>query len=512
MKKFLFMCAAAVLTFACTKENDPPSPDPTTKYSITVTGGTATFEGNTVEEASAGDVILLVADAPEEGYEFAAWESEKVTVAGDGTFTMPAGDVSVSARFEPTSGLDAKGAVTVSFASKTANSPAHVYWAEGSFSVQKDREPVGVMNFPTYGGFVELVFVDDNLSVAKFLLRDGDNVQISYDASGYPTATSTIDPSFDEVYNFPGSVGKPSMGPDMYPFDAFRTQRGSPSRIGNSDIASLNTFKENLAIALTTTEMPEVYKHYYSEAYVSPNTMILDDELTVYFSNRYWLTTHIDGVVWGIMMRYGGPGNVPAGTMPGQFDLLAEDYSVPPISKAVMLREILRGAIDSFEGPAVQQEYSEKYVELTGDRDSQPSPLKYETDEVYVETVDGVTTTLDDLVAQNAGKVVYVDIWATWCGPCKVAMPIAAALRPRYPDVVFIYLSIDSNFSEWLGGTNQFNLPNSYRILNFEASDFIQSIQTGTVPQYLFYDKQGNLVSSRAPGPSSVESMFNQYL
>ena len=52
------------------------------------------------------------------------------------------------------------------------------------------------------------------------------------------------------------------------------------------------------------------------------------------------------------------------------------------------------------------------------------------------------------------GKVVYIDIWATWCGPCKKEMPAMKALEAEYKDnkdIVFMGISVDAskNIQKW---------------------------------------------------------------
>ncbi|MES2807686.1 MAG: TlpA disulfide reductase family protein, partial [Bacteroidota bacterium] len=53
---------------------------------------------------------------------------------------------------------------------------------------------------------------------------------------------------------------------------------------------------------------------------------------------------------------------------------------------------------------------------------------------------------LEDLLAKYKGKVIYLDIWATWCVPCIANMPSAAKLREKLKgkDVVFIYACLNS--------------------------------------------------------------------
>ena len=50
------------------------------------------------------------------------------------------------------------------------------------------------------------------------------------------------------------------------------------------------------------------------------------------------------------------------------------------------------------------------------------------------------------------GKLVYVDVWATWCGPCKYEIPYLDTLETDYhgKDIVFISYSIDEDKDAWL--------------------------------------------------------------
>jgi len=43
----------------------------------------------------------------------------------------------------------------------------------------------------------------------------------------------------------------------------------------------------------------------------------------------------------------------------------------------------------------------------------------------------------------NANKVVVIDFWATWCGPCRMISPIFETLAPQFPDVVFASVDVD---------------------------------------------------------------------
>lgn len=69
-------------------------------------------------------------------------------------------------------------------------------------------------------------------------------------------------------------------------------------------------------------------------------------------------------------------------------------------------------------------------------------------------TYDGGTYSLAD----GRGKIVVLDFWATWCGPCLEQMPILINLARRYPDVVVVGVNADDDaaLDELLGGKSPY--------------------------------------------------------
>lgn len=142
-------------------------------------------------------------------------------------------------------------------------------------------------------------------------------------------------------------------------------------------------------------------------------------------------------------------------------------------------------------------------------------------------TADGVNlinntnqvTSLDTILGYLKDKVVYVDYWASWCAPCRKAMPASRELHKQYmgEDVVFIYLSIDKNKDEWQNASTIEHLDahdHSYLVLNHDQSKFTEQLKIKTIPRYLLYNKKGELVHQNAPGPDSKEirKMIDNYL
>jgi thiol-disulfide isomerase/thioredoxin len=122
----------------------------------------------------------------------------------------------------------------------------------------------------------------------------------------------------------------------------------------------------------------------------------------------------------------------------------------------------------------------------------------------------GINRTLEEIRQQNKGKVIYLDFWASWCAPCRAAMPASAQLREtlKSSNVVFVYLSIDSRKDAWLKANAQENLDSyeqSYWIMDYKESDFLTKHKLSFIPRYMLFDTDGNLVYANAPRVEAPE-------
>jgi thiol-disulfide isomerase/thioredoxin len=121
--------------------------------------------------------------------------------------------------------------------------------------------------------------------------------------------------------------------------------------------------------------------------------------------------------------------------------------------------------------------------------------------------VNGKSVSLSDF----KGKVVYVDVWATWCGPCRREFPFLKALEEKYhgnKDIVFIGVSSDEvkNIQKWKDFVAKEQLPGVQLHGGIGGDKDIRALyQISGIPRFLLFDKQGNIVSTDAPRPSSED-------
>ncbi|TDQ06921.1 TlpA family protein disulfide reductase [Pedobacter metabolipauper] len=119
-------------------------------------------------------------------------------------------------------------------------------------------------------------------------------------------------------------------------------------------------------------------------------------------------------------------------------------------------------------------------------------------------------STLQQFVAPYAGKVVYIDVWGTWCGPCVAAMPASNKLRSAMEkenadNVVFLYLCVQSDEQSWKSMIAKLKIGGEHLLLNDDQySNLKQAYKITGVPHYLIVDQKGNVVLNDAMGPEDA--------
>ncbi|MDR1092342.1 MAG: TlpA family protein disulfide reductase [Prevotella sp.] len=109
------------------------------------------------------------------------------------------------------------------------------------------------------------------------------------------------------------------------------------------------------------------------------------------------------------------------------------------------------------------------------------------------------------------GKVVYIDVWATWCGPCRREFPFLKKLEAEYKDnkdMVFMGVSVDvsRDKKKWMDFLQKEQLPGIQIFAGDAAGEALQKpYGISGIPRFILVGKDGKLIFADAPRPSSDE-------
>lgn len=175
--------------------------------------------------------------------------------------------------------------------------------------------------------------------------------------------------------------------------------------------------------------------------------------------------------------------------------------------------EDLQGYYDAFialsTDEANKEEITKLYNDLLKVAKGQPSP-KF----VDYENYKGGTTSLDDL----KGKFVYVDVWATWCGPCKAEIPHLQKVEEKYhgKNIEFVSISVDKkkDYEAWRTMIEEKQMGGIQLFADKDwASDFVTGYLIKGIPRFILIDTEGNIINANAPRPSDPKliTLFDEY-
>jgi thiol-disulfide isomerase/thioredoxin len=131
------------------------------------------------------------------------------------------------------------------------------------------------------------------------------------------------------------------------------------------------------------------------------------------------------------------------------------------------------------------------------------------------------TNSIYEVIKSFKGKVVYVDVWGTWCGPCKEELKFIPQLKSAFKDkdVAFVYLDMDEDDRDaiWKEFIKVNSLSGTHLRKNRQAIDAFwkellvnSADKTPSYPQYFIFDKEGKLTTEKASHPSRTKDLYKQ--
>jgi Thiol-disulfide isomerase and thioredoxins len=129
-----------------------------------------------------------------------------------------------------------------------------------------------------------------------------------------------------------------------------------------------------------------------------------------------------------------------------------------------------------------------------------------------INDIGGKETTL----STYKGKLIYIDFWASWCGPCKREFPHFVELKKKYKNVAFLSVSIDERREAWLKFMEHKQESDvlQYHASREKALNELIAWRISLIPRFILIDKNFNIIDAYAPRPSDkeIEDLLSKYM
>ena len=142
---------------------------------------------------------------------------------------------------------------------------------------------------------------------------------------------------------------------------------------------------------------------------------------------------------------------------------------------------------------------------------SKPLSPGKEAQDIEMENPDGEIIKLSDY----KGKVVLIDFWASWCGPCRKENPHVVKLYEKYKDDGFdvFSVSLDKDKKRWVSAIEKDNLTWEAHVSDLKgwSNTAAKQYQVSSIPFTVLIDKEGKIINTRLRGEQlerTLQSIF----
>lgn len=298
---------------------------------------------------------------------------------------------------------------------------------------------------------------------------------------------------------------------DSMPLDEIKARLSSLITAGNSIVDSLKPEPQvaefirlwAYSSAFEGVDMANyLFRRSRRDMYIAPTDIlpppstILDTPMAMAFmSNVLAVTTSL-------------PDRVP---VEQQLEALYASYRTPVIRSAVA-QNLVMGFVNHYN-PSDGMAEGEKRLASMIEKYSLPEHLMtaFKAKKVVSEGTPFPDVTLVDRDGNTVdfsrfrGKYVYVDLWASWCGPCCAEVPHLKKLEKDMAgsNVEFVSISLDSSRDSWIKKMAQLDMHGNQLLCNDDR--LAQMLNVKGIPHFLVYDPEGRLLIYKAPRPSSEQ-------
>ena len=123
---------------------------------------------------------------------------------------------------------------------------------------------------------------------------------------------------------------------------------------------------------------------------------------------------------------------------------------------------------------------------------------------VKYQDVDGKMIALEDL----KGKYVYIDVWATRCGPCCAEIPHMKTLEEKFEgkNIHFVSISVDGSKAAWIKKVRQDKM-GGIQLYGGSKAQIMADYKIQGIPRFILLDRDGKVIENTMTRPSDPETV-----
>lgn len=110
-------------------------------------------------------------------------------------------------------------------------------------------------------------------------------------------------------------------------------------------------------------------------------------------------------------------------------------------------------------------------------------------------SLDDSKVTFKEVLDQYRGKKILLDVWASWCKDCIMGLPDSKKIQKEFPDVVYVFLSVDQSKLSWRRAIEKYHLIGEHYNLSkgMNSGELVDFINLSWIPRYIVVDESGGI-------------------
>lgn len=124
---------------------------------------------------------------------------------------------------------------------------------------------------------------------------------------------------------------------------------------------------------------------------------------------------------------------------------------------------------------------------------------------------DNKTTVLqsfDRLISSHQGKIIYLDFWASWCGPCRKSFPWMNDMKKKYQQQGLVIISVNVDNDMALANEFLANTPAEFQVFYDPKGKIARKFKLKGMPSSYLFDRSGKVVSTHVGFSTSKKTKY----